>query len=127
MVTTCLINPLVTRAVQYIQDKMGEVPPVHAAMNVALASSLLLFFQGMMQMRVASLCDAEDNHHGLWVDDGVHLASMDEMYDFYNSNAKTLDHVAMTVTFAAIGIMIGYVIYLYVEQILRARWLRCGR
>ena len=54
-----------------LQDKLPDVPISTAVEHIVLGTTLLLLAQGLMQMRVASLCDG-DAGAAFLVDSGIH-------------------------------------------------------
>ena len=110
-----------TASMQFIQEKLPDVPHMTSVEKVVFMSTMLLFTQGFMAMRVASLCDDEENHYGMMVDPGINLNQNDQ---YYTSRAGRCDRYTMIATYCVIVGCLIYIAYLYRRQRLKAKWIR---
>lgn len=110
-----------TASMQFIQEKLPDVPHMTSVEKVVFMSTMLLFTQGFMAMRVASLCDDEENHYGMMVDPGINLNPNDQ---YYTSRAGRCDRYTMIATYCVIVGCLIYIAYLVHEQRSNAKWIK---
>jgi hypothetical protein len=109
-----------TASMQYIQGKLPPVPVLTSVESIIVASTLVLTFQGLMQIQVSAECDRvhTDAEKGFITDDGIHDTDPLD-HNYYPNSAKRLDQVGIVVTMLTIVVFIVLVANLWLRKFSR--------